>query len=80
MQAYELTTEIDEQGNLHLPSDCNSVFGKQARIIVLVEDAVQARPTAPAPTLAQFSGLLKDSPSFNADPVTIQRDLRDEWR
>lgn len=77
MQAYELTTEIDEQGNLHLPSDCNTVFGKRARIIVLVEDAEQAEP---APSLAQFSGLLKDSPSFNADPVTIQRELRDEWR
>lgn len=84
MQAYELTTKIDEQGNLQLPSDCKPAFGRQARVIVLVDDAqptpTPEQPAAPVPTLAQFSGLLKDSPSFDGDPVAIQRELRDEWR
>ncbi len=26
-----------------------------------------------------FSGILKDSPNFNGDPVEIQRKMRDEW-
>jgi hypothetical protein len=29
--------------------------------------------------LADYLGLLKDSPTFNGDPVEIQRKLRDEW-
>ena len=29
--------------------------------------------------LASFVGLLKDSPSFEGDPLTIQRKMRDEW-
>jgi virulence-associated protein VagC len=29
--------------------------------------------------LSDFLGLLKDSPTFNGDPVEIQRKMRDEW-
>ena len=79
MQAYELTTQVDEQGNVHLPKDCKPVFGKKARVILLVEQEEEA-PVPAAATLEQFVGRLKDSPSFNNDPVTIQRELRDEWR
>jgi hypothetical protein len=28
---------------------------------------------------SMFSGILKDSPNFNGDPVEIQRRMRDEW-
>ena len=28
---------------------------------------------------AGFSGILKNSPNFNGDPVEIQRSMRDEW-
>lgn len=77
MKAFELTTHIDEQGNLHLPRDYSYLFGKNARVILLVEDS---GPERSKPTLEQFAGLLKDSPSFNQDPLAIQRQLRDEWR
>jgi hypothetical protein len=30
-------------------------------------------------TLADFAGILKDSPNFNGDPVEIQRAMRSEW-
>jgi hypothetical protein len=30
-------------------------------------------------TLADFVGILKDSPNFNGDPVEIQRAMRSEW-
>jgi hypothetical protein len=29
--------------------------------------------------LIEYAGLLKDSPTFQGDPVEIQRRLRDEW-
>ncbi|MDX2242828.1 MAG: DUF2281 domain-containing protein [Leptolyngbyaceae cyanobacterium bins.302] len=29
--------------------------------------------------LIEYAGLLKDSPTFQGDPVEIQRQLRDEW-
>jgi hypothetical protein len=29
--------------------------------------------------LLSYFGILKDSPNFNGDPVTIQRQMRDEW-
>jgi uncharacterized membrane protein len=34
--------------------------------------------TAPK-LLADFLGILKDSPTFNRDPVDIQRAMRDDW-
>ena len=41
----------------------------------LAEDAIahQKRP------LSDYLGLLKDSPTFQGDPVEIQRQLRNEW-
>jgi len=32
-----------------------------------------------ADDFSTFSGILKDSPNFNSDPVEIQRGMRDEW-
>lgn len=29
--------------------------------------------------LADFAGLLSDSPSFDGDPLEIQKAMRDEW-
>ena len=78
MQAYEITALIDGQGNLRLPKECKGVFGKETRIILLVEED---RPERPTPlTFESFAGVLKDSPSFEGDPVAIQRAMRDEWR
>lgn len=36
------------------------------------------RPEA-TPKLDDFIGVMKDSPSFNGDPVAVQRSLRDDW-
>ena len=35
--------------------------------------------TTPQRSFSDFFGILKDSPNFNEDPVTIQRTLRHEW-
>lgn len=34
----------------------------------------------PAADWRRWTGALKDSPSFNGDPVALQQALRDEWR
>lgn len=36
-------------------------------------------PESSAPTFEDFFGILKDSPNFNADSVTLQQALRREW-
>ena len=36
-------------------------------------------PPAESAGWRRFVGLLKGSPSFNGDPVTIQREMRNEW-
>ena len=77
MQAYELTAHIDEHGNLQLPSSYKPIYGKDAKLILLIDET--SSPES-APSLAQFAGALKGSPSFNEDPVIIQRAMRDEWR
>lgn len=33
----------------------------------------------PRHLLAEYAGILKESPNFNGDPMEIQRRLRDEW-
>ncbi len=79
MQAFELTTHIDEKGTVHLPADYQSAFGRQVRLIVLLDESEQ--PAAHTNSVgAAFVGALKDSPNFNGDPVAIQRQMRDEWR
>ncbi|QFY88473.1 hypothetical protein D5125_02660 [Magnetovirga frankeli] len=79
MQAYELTAHIDEQGNMHLPDDCRALYGKDARVILLLEDR-NLKNQKTEKGLEQFAGALKNFPSFAGDPVEIQRKMRDEWR
>ena len=33
----------------------------------------------PPQLLKDFSGILKNSPSFNSDPLEIQQTMRDDW-
>jgi hypothetical protein len=43
----------------------------------LLTDIIKALPEFPS--FSTFSGLLKDSPNFNGDPLEIQHRMRDEW-
>ncbi|MFI3219439.1 MAG: hypothetical protein QX189_10005 [Methylococcales bacterium] len=36
-------------------------------------------PNKPPQLLSDFVGILKNSPSFNGDPLEIQQAMRDEW-
>lgn len=43
----------------------------------LLPDIINELPEFPS--FSAFSGLLKDSPNFNGDPLEIQDRMRDEW-
>ena len=38
MQALEIDTMIDPQGDIHLPEKYRNLYGKRARVIVLLPD------------------------------------------
>jgi hypothetical protein len=56
MQAIELETTISPQGAIVLPADCKALYGRHARMILLLADepepAGPSRRRAPPPQLA----------------------------
>ena len=58
--------------------------GRKIRVTLDTPDEGQAaEPVEGEPSklnLENLVGSLKDSPRFGADPVTLQKTLRDEWR
>jgi hypothetical protein len=76
LQTYEAVLEVD--GRLRFVDP--PVLPRRGRCRVLVTFTEQATDTADSGgDWAQFAGALKDSPNLSADPVEIQRTLRDEW-
>jgi hypothetical protein len=54
----------------------------QAVVVLRLAEALQKKRAEQLPqekSLLDFFGILKDSPSFEGDPVEIQRRLRSEW-
>jgi uncharacterized membrane protein len=51
------------------------------QVLLFVESLPKGseKPDAAPTLLADFLGILKDSPTFNGDPVEIQRAMRDDW-
>lgn len=65
---YELVKTLPEdQANLVL------VFAE------FVHQRTQVSENLNNPSLTAYFGILKDSPNFNEDPVTVQRAMRREW-
>lgn len=53
----------------------------QANLVLVFAEFVRQRtpPVTNSPSFSDFFGILKNSPNFNQDPVTLQRILRNEW-
>lgn len=53
------------------------------RILAEMENEQQSQsqltPALPELSLDYFIGSLKDSPSFQGDPLVLQHEMRDEW-
>ena len=56
---------------------------EQAYLVLKLAETLQKRqiekPLKQEKSLLDFFGILKDSPSFNGDPVEIQRRMRSDW-
>jgi hypothetical protein len=71
MEAIEIETTISEDGTLHLPDRYKSLFGRQAKIIVLLSEEKPMQEV----DLMKYSGKI----NWSVDGVEYQRGLRDEW-
>jgi hypothetical protein len=47
MQAIELDTTISMQGAIALPASFKAIYGRDARMILLLDDALDPAPAAP---------------------------------
>jgi hypothetical protein len=66
-----IETTISEDGTLHLPDRYKSLFGRQAKIIVLLSEEKPMQEV----DLMKYSGKI----NWSVDGVEYQRGLRDEW-
>jgi hypothetical protein len=48
MQAIELVTTISMQGGIALPADFKALYGRDARMILLIDDDVALAPSPPS--------------------------------
>jgi hypothetical protein len=74
---YELAKAMPEDQAAEILDFAEFLLQKRSR---------QASPEATSDTeshqkrpLSSYAGILKDSPTFQGDPVEIQRQLRNEW-
>lgn len=73
-----IEVEIDAEGVIHPLQALPQTAERRALLTLVIPE--QATPAQGKPTdWHRFVGRLSDSPNFNADPVEIQRKLRDEW-
>ncbi|WP_133511177.1 hypothetical protein [Candidatus Thiosymbion oneisti] len=73
MQAIEFETIIDTNGNVHVPERYRTVYGHQARLLVLLADV--SGNTAKAIDPMQYS----DKVDWPVDGLEYQQEARNEW-
>jgi hypothetical protein len=83
MQAIELETTISPQGGIALPPEWQRIYGRHARMILLLDDAAPAPATDPADrrtTLRQALSAVAQAGTFAgvADVSDWQREVRAE--
>nr|VFJ44188.1 MAG: hypothetical protein BECKFW1821A_GA0114235_100615 [Candidatus Kentron sp. FW]VFJ58204.1 MAG: hypothetical protein BECKFW1821B_GA0114236_10407 [Candidatus Kentron sp. FW] len=80
MRSYE--AEVGADGKVRLQEPL-TLHGRHRAVVIVLEslDSVdtQAQPTDDVRGWRRFVGIMRDTPHFNADPVAIQRAMRDEW-
>ncbi len=74
-----IEVEIDAQGVIHPLQALPQSAERRALLTLVIPE--QTIPTQGEHTdWHNFVGRLSGSPNFNADPIEIQRKMRDEWR
>ena len=80
MRTIELNTEIEGDGTVRLPEEYRNLYGKAARILILVSDENTSDETSDR---SDFRALLEKTRGVwkheHGDGLTYQNRLRDEW-
>ncbi len=76
LATVEVIVETDGSVRLLEPLKLNH---STRALLTLLEPLEQVAEVATKPPLAQFIGVLKNADVFSDDPVTLQRNMRDEW-
>ena len=71
-----IEVEIDAQGVIHALQTLPPKAERRALLTLVVPDQAAVHDHA---DWHSFVGRLNGSPNFNADPVEVQRKMRDEW-
>ncbi|MBF0426766.1 MAG: hypothetical protein HQL66_13205 [Magnetococcales bacterium] len=80
MHSYE--AEIDVEGHVRLLEPVRLHGPCRAVVTVLGplgSEKIASDAMASSPDWRRFVGIMKESPHFNGDPVSIQKAMRDEW-
>ncbi|HAT50255.1 MAG: hypothetical protein HQL07_14005 [Nitrospirae bacterium] len=83
MMLKSVEAEIGADGRVRLREPLPLSCRHRAVVTVLerLDSAEDSAQTAADETCdwRRFAGVMRDSPHFNADPVAIQKAIRDEW-
>ena len=66
MQAIEIETDITQEGHIHLPGPLRKVFGRHARLILLLDESQPAEKSVAIDNLLSLRGALRDDAGFDA--------------
>jgi len=75
MQAIELETKITQEGYICLPEPLQNIYGRHARLILLLDDAT-AENQLPVQKLLALRGALKDDADFD----TAMQEIDQAWQ
>jgi|APIni6443716594_1056825.scaffolds.fasta_scaffold1041515_2 bifunctional DNA-binding transcriptional regulator/antitoxin component of YhaV-PrlF toxin-antitoxin module len=76
MQAIEIETDITKEGHIHLPGPLRKVFGRHARLILLLDESQPAEKSAAIDNLLSLRGALRDDADFDA----AMREIDQAWQ
>ncbi|MDO9049730.1 MAG: hypothetical protein Q7U66_18600 [Methylobacter sp.] len=77
------TLELDDETAVLLKELAEHEHISPAQLLknlaLVYRNTQQTHHTAPSELVTDFAGILKNSPSFNGNPLEIQQAMRDEW-
>ncbi len=74
---YELAKAMPEEQAAEILDFAEFLLQKRSR--QTSPEAISDTESHQKRPLSSYAGILKDSPTFQGDPVEIQRQLRNEW-
>jgi len=76
---YQAIEAISKLGMIQLLEPVQLEENEQLIVLRISKKLLHAETLTPPKDWRQFAGALNVSPTFNADPLTIQETMRNEW-